>query len=81
VDPNDANRSLERKRILARYFNVDSINDDNRALVRQFLLGAVWAAILTPLLFYLYFGSVGWFAAGFTIFLPGRQPEIRGIAL
>jgi hypothetical protein len=33
------------------------------------LLGALWAAILTPLLFYLKFGSINWFSIAFTIFL------------
>ena len=59
----------ERKRILADYFKVSSIKGDNRELVKRTLLGAVWAAILTPLLFYLKFGTVGWFAIGFTVFL------------
>ena len=59
----------ERERILARYFNVDSIKGDNRQLVREFLSGAVWSAILTLLLFYLKFRTIGWFAIGFTIFL------------
>ena len=55
--------------MLAGYFNVASIKGDNRQLVREFLLGAVWAAVLTPLLFYLKFGRVDWFAIGFTVFL------------
>jgi hypothetical protein len=60
---------LERERILARYFNVASIEGDNRQLGKRFLLGAVWAAILTPLLFYLKFGTLNWFSISFTIFL------------
>src|SRR5436190_4775892 len=59
----------DRERILARYFKVSSIRGDSRQLVRRFLFGAIWAAVLTPLLFYLKFGSVGWFAIGFTVFL------------
>jgi hypothetical protein len=59
----------ERRRILARYFSVSSIRGDNRPLAKRFLLGALWAAVLTPLLFYLKFGTVGWFAIGFTVFL------------
>ena len=59
----------QREQILARYFGVPSIKGDNRQLIRQFLLGALSSAIVTPLLFYLRFGTVSWFAAGFTIFL------------
>src|SRR5262245_58887380 len=55
--------------ILASYFNVASIRGDNRQLAKRFLLGAVWAAVLTPLLFYLKFGTINWFSIGFTIFL------------
>jgi hypothetical protein len=62
-------QEAERQRILARYFNVPSIAGDNRQLVRRFLFGAIWAAVLVPLLFYLKFGVVGWFAIGFTVFL------------
>src|ERR1051326_6491510 len=65
----DPNRADKQERILARYFQVSSIKGDNRALAKRFLLGAVWAAVLTPLLFYLYFGSLNWFSIGFTIFL------------
>jgi hypothetical protein len=57
------------ERILARYFNVPSIKGDNRQIVKRFLLGAVWAAILTPLLFYLKFGTINWFSISFAIFL------------
>jgi hypothetical protein len=32
-------------------------------------LGALWAAVLTPLLFYLKFGTLNWFSISFTIFL------------
>src|SRR5215831_16923940 len=59
----------EHERTLAQYFKVSSIKGDNRQLVKRFLLGAVWAAVLTPLLFYLKFGSINWFTIGFTIFL------------
>jgi hypothetical protein len=59
----------ERERILARYFNVASIKGDNRQLVKQFLLGALWAAVVTPLLFFLKFGTLNWFSISFTIFL------------
>jgi hypothetical protein len=61
--------SEERERILARYFNVVSIKGDNRQIVKRFLLGALWAAVLTPLLFYLKFGTFNWFSISFTIFL------------
>ena len=64
--PDEAAR---RERILANYLNVSSIKGDNRELAKRFLLGAIWAAVLTPLLFYLKFGSINWFSAGFTIFL------------
>jgi hypothetical protein len=57
------------ERILARYFNVASIKGDNRELIKRFLLGAVWAAVLVPLLFYLKFGTLNWFSISFTIFL------------
>lgn len=59
----------ERQRILGGYFNVASIKDDNRQLSKRFLLGAVWAAVLTPLIFYLKFGTLNWFSISFTIFL------------
>ena len=59
----------QRERILARYFNVASIRGDNRQIVKRFLLGALWAAVLTPLLFYLKFGTLNWFSISFTIFL------------
>ena len=58
-----------RDRILARYFKVASIAGDNRLLVKRFLWGALWAAILTPALFYLRAGTVDWFAISCTIFL------------
>ena len=61
--------AAERDRILAQYFQVSSIRGDNRALIKRFLLGAIWAAVLTPLLFYLEFGSLNWFSISFTIFL------------
>jgi hypothetical protein len=69
VNGPDANESIQRDRILANYLKVSSIKGDNRQLVKRFLLGSIWAAVLTPLLFYLKFGSVGWFAIGFTVFL------------
>jgi len=59
----------QRERILARYFNVTSIKGDNRQLAKRFLLGALWAAIGTPVLFYLKFGTLNWFSISFTIFL------------
>lgn len=65
----DEKGTIERERILADYFKVASIKGDNRQLVKRFLLGGLWSAVLTPLLFYLKFGTVGWFAIGFTIFL------------
>ena len=58
-----------RKQILARYFQADASREDDSHLVRGYLLGAVEAAILVPLLFYWKFGKVSWFAIGFTIFL------------
>ncbi|HWP53107.1 MAG TPA: hypothetical protein VN476_03180, partial [Pyrinomonadaceae bacterium] len=65
----DRQDQTERERILARYFNVASIKGDNRQIVKRFLLGALWAAVLTPLLFYLKFGTLNWFSISFTIFL------------
>lgn len=65
----DANQSPEQDRILARYFNVASTRGDNSAVVKQYLLAALWAATLIPLLFYLHFGTIDWFAVDFTIFL------------
>jgi hypothetical protein len=67
--PLDARESIERERILARYFNVSSIKGDNQQLAKRFLFGAVWSAVLTPVLFYLRFGSINWFSISFTIFL------------
>ena len=67
IQPPD--EAAERERILARYFKVASIKGDNRQLAKRFLFGAIWAAILTPLLFYIKFGSINWFSIGFTIFL------------
>lgn len=67
--PPDARESAERERILARYLNVPSIKGDNRQLANRFLFGAAWSAVLTPLLFYLKFGSINWFSVSFTIFL------------
>jgi len=58
-----------RDRILARYFKVPSLDGDNRPIIRRFLWGSVWAAILTPALFYLRSGKVDWFAISCTIFL------------
>lgn len=69
MNQSSPNESIERERILADYFKVASIKSDNRQLVNRFLLGALWLVVLTPLLFYLKFGTVGWFAIGFTIFL------------
>ena len=65
----DLDGQEQRERILADYFKVASIKGDNRELVKRFLLGAVWAAVLTPLLFYLRFGTINWFSIGFTTFL------------
>ena len=67
IQPPD--EAAERERILARYFKVASVKGDNRQLAKRFLFGAIWAAILTPLLFYLKFGSINWFSISFTIFL------------
>jgi hypothetical protein len=67
--PSDERESIERERILARYFKVASIKADHRQLAKRFLLGVVWSAVLTPLLFYLKFGSINWFSISFTIFL------------
>jgi hypothetical protein len=60
---------IRNERILARYFNVASIKGDNRQLVRRFLWASLCAAIVTPLLFYLRFGTINWFSISFTIFL------------
>jgi hypothetical protein len=66
----DANREQQdRERILADYFKIASIKGDNRELIKRFLLGAIWCAVLVPLLFYLKFGSLNWFSVSFTIFL------------
>jgi len=59
----------EHERILARYFKITSIKGDNRQIVKRFLLGALWAAVLTPLLFYQKFGTLNWFSISFTLFL------------
>jgi len=67
IQPPD--EAAERERILARYFKLASIKGDNRQLAKRFLLGSIWAAMLTPLLFYLKFGSINWFSISFTIFL------------
>jgi len=67
--PPDNRESLERDRIIARYFQVASLKADHRQLAKRFLLGAVWSAVVTPLLFYLKFGSINWFSISFTVFL------------
>ena len=67
--PPDRREPIERERILARYFNVASIRNDSRQLAKRFLFGAIWSAVLTPLLFFLKFGSINWFSISFTIFL------------
>lgn len=67
IQPSD--ETAERERILARYFKVTSTTGDNRQLAKRFLLGALWSAALTLLLFYLKFGSISCFSIGFTIFL------------
>jgi hypothetical protein len=67
--PHNQIAEQQRERILSDYFKVASISGDNRELIKRFLLGGLWSAILTPLLFYLWFGTVDWFAIGFTIFL------------
>lgn len=59
----------DSEQVVARYFKVDSLNDDNSRLVRRYLFAAVEAAIAIPLLFYWQFGQVSWFAIGFTLFL------------
>ena len=69
IGPPDSNEPIERDRILANYFKVSSIKGDNRELVKRFLLGALWSALLTPLLFYLKFGTLNWFSIAFTVFL------------
>lgn len=58
-----------REPVLHRYFKVDSLKDDNSRLVRRYLWAAGEAAIVTPLLFYLRFGKVSWFAIASTVFL------------
>jgi hypothetical protein len=65
----EAKQINDRERILARYIGVASIKGDNRRLVREFLLGAVWWAMATPAMFYARFGAIDWFAISFTIFL------------
>jgi len=69
LDHQSSQGDTQRERILARYFNVTSIKGDNRQLVKRFLLGALWAAVVTPLLFYLRCGTLNWFSISFTIFL------------
>jgi len=63
------NEGEGRTGILAGYAKADPRQDGNSHLVRQYLSAAVAAAILTPLLFYLQFDRVSWFAIGFTVFL------------
>jgi len=69
-EPNKlADEKQNRKQILSQYFKADSSRNNNRGLVRRYLLAAVEAALLVPLLFYWKFGTVSWFAIGFTVFL------------
>jgi hypothetical protein len=48
LDHQSSQGDTQRERILARYFNVASLKGDNRQIVKRFLLGALWAAVLTP---------------------------------
>ena len=59
----------EREPISVRYFKVDSHKDDNSHLVRRYLWAAGEAAIVVPVIFYLRFGYINWFAIASTIFL------------
>jgi len=52
-----------------RFFSRDTVGLSNRQLARRYLLSAISAAVFTPLLFYLHFGELSWFAIGFTVFL------------
>jgi hypothetical protein len=55
--------------VMARYFKVDSLKDDDSHLIGRYLFAALAAAVGMPSLFYLRFGEVSWFAIGFTVFL------------
>ena len=64
-----AQKTRGRELLSSHYLEVDSFKDDNGRLVRRYLLAAVEAAVVLPLLFYLRFGRVSWFAIGCTVFL------------
>jgi hypothetical protein len=68
-DQHNHSAAKDSRRTLSRYLkgNPDALADTH--LVRMFLLGAVEMSILLPLLFYLRFGIVDWFAIAFTIFM------------
>jgi hypothetical protein len=65
-DPDQKSRELDPA--LKRYFGLNE-RRTARGLARKFLLGAAWAAVLAPLLFYLQAGEVSAFGWGFTVFL------------
>jgi hypothetical protein len=68
-DHHDSSAAKGSRRTIDRYLkgNPDAAADTH--LVRMFLLGAVEMSILLPILFYLRFGIVDWFAIAFTIFM------------
>lgn len=60
---------VQRERILADYFKVESTEAENKRQVRLYLIAGAGWAILMPILFYLRFGKIDGFAIDFTIFL------------
>src|SRR5205085_9286573 len=52
-----------------RFFRQQTDAASTKRNVRRWLVGAVWAGVLVPLLFYLRFGTVNSFGWGATVFL------------
>lgn len=66
--PLDAASTQTAETIVHRFFRQQTDAASIKRNVRRWLLGAVWAGLVVPLLFYLRFGSVGSFGWGVTLF-------------
>lgn len=68
MSPNTATtRTAEA--VARRFFRSGSDPESLKRDIRRWALGAVWAAVLVPAIFYLKFGTVGLLGWGLTIFL------------
>src|SRR5438270_6562376 len=65
--PNKAARQTAAT-VVRSFYRQQTDPDSIKRNVRRWLIGAVWAVVLVPLLFYLRFGTVGPLGWGMTVF-------------